>query len=879
MTTTAALAYDPEDAIAIIGLAGRFPGARNVEQFWQNLRAGHESILPLCEEDLAASGVDAGLLHRQNYIKVAARLDDVESFDAAFFGYAPREAELLDPQQRLFLELAWEALESAGYHSSSEAAKVGVYAGAGLNGYLIFNLLRQPSLLENTDQIQMIVASDKDYLATRVSYKLNLSGPSLNVQTACSSSLVAVHLACESLFDGECDMALAGGVSIIVPHASGYLYHEGGIVSPDGHCRAFDAQAQGTVFGSGGGVVVLKRLPDALADGDHVFAVIRGSAINNDGALKVGYTAPSVDGQAKVIAAAQAIAGVHPESIGYIEAHGTGTALGDPIEIAALTQVFRAHTRKRQFCAIGSVKTNIGHLDAAAGVAGLIKAVLALRHGEIPPSLHFEQPNPTMGMQHTPFYVAGKLTPWLAGAEPRRAGVSAFGVGGTNAHVILEEAPAPQPEQGTRSQHLLLLSAKTSVALEQASQNLAEHLAQHPDLSLDDVAYTLQVGRQHFNHRQALVCADRSEALAALRGEAQERRLRWTLKSDVSGPPVVFLFPGQGSQYTNMARDLYEQEPFFREQVDQCAELLRPHLGLDLRTILYTQEPKTGAADQAVLGSQFSTLELDQTQYAQPALFVVEYALARLWMHWGVQPEAMLGHSIGEYVAACLAGVFSLEDALRLVATRGRLMQALPPGAMLSVPLSAEALQPYLGGGIDLAAANAPSLCVVSGPPAAIERIEQRLARDGITTRRLHTSHAFHSAMMEAILEPFQAELQTVAFQPPALVYLSNLTGTWMRGGDAINPAYWVEHLRNPVRFGAALQELFAQPGRVLFGGWAGADARYVGPPDSRARGSSGGACYPGRPAACRWCGRAWGHADLPGAALAAWAGDRLGCG
>ncbi|HYY41198.1 MAG TPA: type I polyketide synthase, partial [Pyrinomonadaceae bacterium] len=566
-------------------------------------------------------------------------------------------------------------------------------------------------------------------------------------QTTCSTSLVAVHLACQSLLNGECDMALAGGVSIKVPQQAGYVYQPDNINSPDGHCRPFDAKAQGTVKGSGVGVVVLKRQADALADGDHIAAVIKGSALNNDGSLKVGYTAPSIEGQAQVIADALSLAEVEADSIGYIEAHGTATAIGDPIEIAALTKAFRATTRAKNFCAVGSVKSNIGHLDAAAGVAGLIKTVLALQHRQLPPSLHYEQPNPKIDFANSPFYVNAKLNEWTTDGAPRRAGVSSFGIGGTNAHVIVEEAPAPADSSAPRRAQLLLLSAKTASALDAATANLAEHLRRQPAAQLADVAYTLQVGRKAFNHRRALVCRDAADALDVLAtmdaGRVQTAVLTPGARS------VVFMFPGQGAQTVNMGRALYEQEATFRAEVDRCAELLKAELELDLRTVLYPRAEESDAAGA----------RLTETWLTQPALFVVEYALAQLWLSWGVRPTAMIGHSIGEYVAACLAGVFSLEDALRLVAARGRLMQQLPAGAMLAVPLGEEELTTLLTPQLSLAAVNAPGLCVAAGPSAAIAELEERLRGQGVAARRLHTSHAFHSAMMEPMLAAFTARV------------------------------------------------------------------------------------------------------------------------
>jgi amino acid adenylation domain-containing protein len=786
-----------QEGIAIVGLAGRFPGAADVEELWANLCAGRESIRAFSDEELLAAGVPAQALARPNYVKARGVLDGIDLFDAPFFDVPPREAEMMDPQHRLFLECAFHALENAGYDSARYPGAIGVYAGVSANMYVLRNVLANPEALLAGGENQAMLGGDKDFLATRLSYKLNLRGPSFTVQTACSTSLVATHLACRALLGRECDMALAGGVSAIVPQVTGYLYQEGGINSPDGHCRAFDAKAQGTVGGSGVGVVVLKRLSDALAAGDTIHAVIRGTAINNDGSQKVGYTAPGIDGQAGAIAAAQALAGVSPDEIGYVEAHGTGTPLGDPIEIAALTRVFRAGTQRQGYCAIGSIKTNLGHLDAAAGVAGLIKTTLVLERGEIPPSLHYREPNPRIDFASSPFFVNAELRPWVGEGGTRVAAVSSFGIGGTNAHAVLEEAPAPAPSGASRPLQLLVLSARSAGALETVTDDLAAHLRQHPETPLADAAFTLQVGRRVLSHRRVLVARDAADAAAALSGRDPERLLSRVPTADTGRRPVAFLFPGQGTQYAGMGRELYEREPVYRAAIDECAGILAPHLdGVDLLALPASR--------------------IQETALAQPALFAVEYALARLWMAWGLQPEAMLGHSLGEYVAACLAGVFSLEDGLALVAARGRLMQSLPAGAMLAVPLSEEETLSLLADGVSLAAVNAPSLCVVSGPEAEIEAVHARLAEHGLEGRRLHTSHAFHSAAMDPILEPFRALVAKMELQPPRLPYLSNLTGTWIEASQAVDPDYWVRHLRQPVRFAAGLAEMRREPGRVL---------------------------------------------------------------
>ncbi len=788
--------------IAIIGISGRFPGSHTIDEFWKNLKNGIELISEFPDSQQNNQVASNGHQHTRQPIKAGAVLDNVEQFDASFFGFNPREAEVMDPQHRLFLECAWEALENAGYDSEKEERPIGVYAGVGMSTYSFYNLYPNRELMESRGFLQTLVGIDKDYVPTRVSYKLNLKGPSVSVGTACSSSLVAVHLACQSLLSGECDMALAAGASVIVPQNESMSPAE--IVSPDGHCRAFDARANGTIVGNGVGVVVLKRLDDALRDRDYIYAVIKGSAINNDGSLKVSYTAPSENGQARVIRAAQIMADVRPETITYMETHGTGTALGDPIEIAAMTQAFRVDTDKKGYCAIGSVKTNIGHLNTASGIASLIKTVLALHHKLLPPSLNFEIPNPRIDFENSPFYVNTKCSEWKTNGTPRRAGVSSFGFGGTNAHVILEEAPAKNTSSPSRNWQLLVLSAKTSSALETATANLANYLKQHPNLNLADIAYTLQLGRRAFQHRRIIVAKDIEDAVKAL--ELGNPQRVFTQFEESSDRPLVFMFTGQGSQYVNMARELYQNESTFREECDRCFALLQPHLAINLRSCLYpTQENVERASEQ-----------LKQTAITQPALFVIEYALAKLWISWGVQPQSMIGHSIGEYVAACLAGVFSLEDALTLVATRGQLMQQMPAGAMLSVNLSADNVQPFLGEKLSLAASNSPSLSVVSGSVEAVEQLERQLEAKAIVYRRLHTSHAFHSEMMNPIVHSFTEEVKKVKLNPPQIPFISNVTGTWITATEATNPNYWAQHLRQTVRFSEGISELL-KDSRLLF--------------------------------------------------------------
>ena len=795
----------PSSSIAIVGMAGRFPAARNLDEFWENLKNGVEAIRPFSDAELLAAGVSPEELAQPEYVKSGVVLQDLDLFDASFFGFSPRDAAIMDPQHRLFLECAWEALENSGHTPANFPGSIGVYAGSGMNSYMIHNLLTNRALMESAGLFLIRqTGNDKDVLATRVSYELNLRGPSINVQTACSTSLVAVHLACQSLLNQECDLALAGGVTIEFPHGRGYLYREGEILSRDGHCRAFDADSSGTVFSSGAGLVVLRRLEDALADRDTIHAVILGSAINNDGARKAGYLAPSVDGQAEVIAEALAISGVEPRDISYVETHGTGTKVGDPIEIKALNQAFRIHTQETNFCAIGSLKASIGHLDTAAGVAGLIKTVLALKHRQMPPSLHFHKPNPLIDFASSPFRVNSTLAEWSAPRGPRRAGVTSLGIGGTNAHVVLQEAPlhtAAEKTTGERPYQLLTMSAKSPSALDQISQNLANYLEHNSQSRIEDVAFTLQRGRKEFRQRRIAVVSTHDNANSLFRGAASGPL--YTGQAAEKAPNVVFLFSGQGSQYVNMGRALYESEPIFRAQLDLCAEQLQPNLSLDLRTLLYpAPEHSADAAEK-----------LSHTRFTQPALFTIEYALAQWWIALGISPSAMMGHSIGEYVAACLSGVFSLQDGLRISALRGRLMDEMPRGSMLSVSARPDALS--IPADLSLAVVNGPEQCVVSGPTPAIQKFAATLEKNAVPCRELHTSHAFHSSMMDPMLESFRAEISKIALHPPATPYISNLSGTWITAAEATDPTYWTKHLRNAVQFSRGLEELFRDLSRL----------------------------------------------------------------
>lgn len=785
--------------VAIVGMAGRFPGANNVEELWTNLANGVESITILTQEEMRAAGIPESISKLPGYVNAAPLLDGVDRFDAQFFGFSARDAALTDPQHRLFLETAWQALEDAGYDPARFPGAIGVFGGCELSSYL-GHLYQNLDSLKYIDGMQLMVTNDKDHLCTQVSYRLNLRGPSVVVQTTCSTSLVAVALACESLEDGRCDMALAGGVTVKVPQKGGYFYSAGSILSPDGHCRPFDANSQGTIVGSGVGLVVLKRLREAIADRDNIRGVILGIGINNDGNDKVGYTAPSKRGQAAAIRAALRSAGVQAESIGYIEAHGTGTILGDPIEISALTEVFRESSSRRGFCGIGSAKSNFGHLSCAAGVTGLIKTVLALENHAIPPTVHYTAPNPAIDLASSPFYVTTRLSRWDRNGARRRAGVSSFGVGGTNAHVIVEEAPPHREERPSRRSHqLFTMSARSEAALNEACRQLAAHVRTHPELDVADIAYTLHLGRHFFEHRRAeVVSRERSGLLESL--DLADKLRAMVAAADRQ---TMFLFPGQGSQYPGMAAGLYKTEPVVRRMVDRCARILEPTVKEDLRKILFAPNRDRKQANEA----------LKNTKWAQPALFTVGYALAELWSSWGLKPAAMIGHSVGEYVAATLAGVMSLEDALMLIARRGRMISELPRGSMLAVMHPARALECFVTKQISIAAINGPGFTVMSGPDKEMARLEKRLEKEQIAARRLHTSHAFHSSMMDPILEKFEKTVSQVELSAPAKPFVSTLTGEWA-GENVIKPNYWSRQLRCTVRFADGMRTLIASRGR-----------------------------------------------------------------
>jgi acyl transferase domain-containing protein/acyl carrier protein len=818
--------------VAIVGMSCRFPGARTVAEFWQNVADGVESISRLSDQELLESGVPQADLANPAYVKAAPILEEPALFDAAFFGFSPTEARTMDPQQRILLELAYEALEDAACVPDRYQGRIGVFAGAAMNTYFMQSGLNRKFI---EDYIPTLIANDKDFLSTRISYKLNLKGPSITIQTACSTSLVAVHLARQSLLTEETDMALAGAISVRVPHKVGYFYDGGGVVSPDGHVRAFDAKANGTVFGSGGGVIVLKRLADALSDGDTIYAVLKGSAVNNDGSEKAGYSAPSVNSQAEVVVEALANAGVDADSITYVEAHGSGTPVGDPIEILALSKAFRASAQRSGYCAIGSVKTNVGHLDAAAGIAGIIKTALALKHGMLPPSLNYSQPNPEIDFPSTPFFVNTRLGQWTS-RGPKRAGVMATGMGGTNAHVVLEEAPEPGERSNSGHSHLLVLSARNETALDLATQRLREFAKRNAAVNMGDVAYTLQVGRIAFSHRRILVCSGRDDAIAAL-DEENSKRILSSRADESSRRPLILLLPGVGDHYVGMAYDLYQSWDVFKKEVDRCARLLEPHLGMDIREIIYPRslswkETGTHGIDlKKMLGRKTDETEtpdsmrLNQTLCAQPALFTVEYALARLWEYFGIRPTAILGHSMGEYVAACLAGVFSLEDALRLIATRAKLVHELPQGAMLAVTLPEHEILPLLSEDLSISLINGPNLCVVAGPVEVVAAFQLMLNERGVICRHVQNAHAFHSKMLNPIVDALEAEVRKVKLSEPRLPFISNVTGTWISRAEATEPAYWARHATHPARFSDALHHMWqfhncilleAGPGRTL---------------------------------------------------------------
>jgi acyl transferase domain-containing protein len=794
------------DDVAIVGMSVNVPGAEGVDAYWANLRDGVSALKRRDAAELRAAGESAERLSRPNYVPVTAEMPGYDMFDAEFFGFSPKDAAILDPQHRKFLEVAWEAMEQAGHMPESLSGPVGVYAGCGMGSYFYFNICSNPDLVDDVGMFLLRhTGNDKDFLSTRVSHVLDLKGPSINLQTACSTSLVAIHYAAQALRAGEIDMALAGGVTIELPQGRGYEFKENEILSPDGECHAFDHRAQGTVFGSSAGAVALRRLEDAIADGDPIWAVIKGSAVNNDGAAKAGYLAPSVDGQTAAIARALDHAGVAAQSIGMVECHGTGTYLGDPIEVAALTQAYRAETQAEDFCRIGSVKTNIGHLDTAAGVAGLAKAALALHHQQIPPSLGYEAPNPAIPFEGSPFRVNDRLYDWPAAATPRRAAVNALGVGGTNAHMILEEAPARAlSEESDFPFHVLCLSGRNKAALDANSAALAAHLRAHPEQPLADVSFTLKEGRRGFDKRRILVAETHEEAAALLEGGDSRR----VFTHDHLGPEaeVVFMFPGGGAQYADMARDLYETEPVFAEWMDRGLDHFAPQLEYDIRAI-WLPDPKDRAAAEA---------KLKRPSVQLPLIMIVEYALAQLWLSWGLKPAAMVGHSMGENVAACLAGVMRFEECIDLVLLRGRLFDEVPAGGMISISAPLDHITPLLGEGLDIASVNGPELIAVSGPDGALKALQARLDAAGLDHQRIAIDIAAHSRMLDPILDRYRAFLATLDLRAPQMPFLSNRTGKMITAQMATDPDYWVDQLRNTVNFADCISTLSADARRVF---------------------------------------------------------------
>jgi acyl transferase domain-containing protein/thioesterase domain-containing protein/acyl carrier protein len=788
--------------IAIVGMALRVPGAASPEVFWQNLKNGHESLQFYSDEVLRARGVSAVELSDPNYVRAGMPLEGFDEFDPEFFGFSPKDAAILDPQHRLFYEVAWEALERAGCVPGKFEGPIGVFAGSGMAAYLAQNVMRNTELMHSVGLFLLRhTGNDKDFLTTRVSYAFDLKGPSINVQTACSTSLVAVHMGAQSLLAREVDVVLAGGVTIELPHGVGYTFKQGEILSPDGHCRPFDHNARGTVFGSGVGVVVLRRLEDALRDNDHIHAVIKASAINNDGASKVGFLAPSIEGQAAAISEAIAVAGIDSSDIRFVECHGTGTPLGDPIEVAALTQAFRETSSAVGHCLLGSVKANVGHLDTAAGVIGLIKAAQALEHEAIPPTPNFERHNPAIAFEGSPFAVAATLLPWPRSTTPRRAAVNSLGVGGTNAFVVLQEAPDRQMP-GDRAEELIALSARSRKALDDQGARLLDWIRRYPNVSLRSFAATLGRGRQAFEQRRVFTAGNVQE-VAALLGKPDARRV-FTHAAELDKPSIVFMFPGGGAQYCGMARELHASEPVFRDSMDLGLRLLKERHGVDLHDLFFRESGEEAAA---ALGKP--SLQL-------PLVFLLELALVDLWRAKGVEPAALIGHSMGENAAACVAGVFSREQGLALVVLRGRLMDEVPEGGMLSVAMGADDIRAVMGADLDIAASNSPQLSIVSGPRPALDALAQRLATQGIESRRVRINIAAHSRMLEGILGRFREFLRGMTLNRPALPVISNLTGEWLTDDQATDPEYWVRHLRNTVRYSEGLQKLLEAPQRVF---------------------------------------------------------------
>ncbi len=784
--------------IAVIGISCKFSNSNSPKEFWNNLKEGTNLLELYTDEELLQMGVEQSTIEDPNYIKLNSHVNGTDSFDYAFFGYTKEEANLMDPQIRLLHEQTWLALEDAGCDPLSYKKKIGLYLAASENLNWMAHGMMNPN--PNVDSFYASHIMNRSNISTLISYKLNLQGPSAIVDTACSSSLFAVHMACRSLLMRECTVAMAGGVKLNTEKNTSYFFQEGMIGSKDGRCRTFDEDCSGTFEGQGGGMVVLKRLEDAINDRDHIYGVIKASAANNDGQRKVGYTAPSVAGQYDCIKQALNFSKIPTESISYVEAHGTGTRLGDPIEVNTLNKVFDHNTEHK--CAIGSVKTNLGHLDTAAGVAGLIKTSLALEHKMIPPTLHFETPNPEINFDKGPFYVNSEVQRWSAGDEyPLRAGINSLGIGGTNVHVIMEEAPAVEKGSDSRLYQLLPYSGKTANAVKNYNDKLTQFIEQSTD-ELSDIAYTLKTGRRTFKYRDFVVASSSEDASGTLieRKEQEGNRLKEDLNAS-----VVFMFPGQGSQYFEMARDIYNQEPFFKEIMDRGLESLNKLTGEDYAAVLgYSVD------------DQVDPNRINNTLYTQPLLFLVEYALAKMMMQWGVQPSAMIGHSLGEYTAACVAGVFTLEEGLKLLSKRAQLMSDLEKGSMLAVGISAEEVTAILPDGLSIAGINTASSCVVSGRDELIERFVRLLESKEIAFSKLKTSHAFHSEMMDEMLEEYTKELEQIHLLAPRIPFISNISGKEISEENATSPAYWTKHLRETVKFQAGIGSLLTR-GNTVF--------------------------------------------------------------
>ncbi len=795
---------DTVDGIAIVGMAGKFPGVENIYEYWDAICKGKELLKRFTDEELTENQVDKKTLEHNHFVPVNGLINTAEFFDSSFFGFTPREADLTDPQHRKFLEVCYEALEHAGQSPNNYEGTIGVFAGCSMNNYLVKNLLQFPDLLRNNGEFQTIVNNDKDFLTTKVSYKLNLTGPSFDIQTACSTSLVAIHVACQNLLNYQCDIALGGGSFIMTPRGQGYMYKEGGIQSPDGRCRPFDINANGTIFGEGVGVVTLKRLEDAIADKDEIWAVIKSSAINNDGYYKIGYMAPSSDGQAEAISMAMEFGNIDARTISYVETHGTGTNLGDPVEINGLTSVYRKYTQDKNYCAIGSVKANVGHCDVAAGVAGIIKTAMALKYKKIPPSINFNEANPVLELENSPFYVNTELKDWDVNGYPRRAAISSFGIGGTNSHCILEEWNDNDSKSSDNDVHILPLSAKNKKALYAMVENLVNHLDTTPQ-NLEDIAHTLQVGRNEYNHKGLISGKSKKEIVDKYRSDKKNLVVG---KQEMEDPAIVFLFTGQGSQYVNMSKDLYESFELYKNIIDDAHDILIKDFSIDLKGLLFHD-----------IGDKEHQRKVNMTSNTQPLLYTVQYATACLLMDLGIFPDALIGHSIGELTAAALSGVFTFEDALYIVASRGKIMQAQKEGSMLSVNIPSEKLKPHLNEHVELALQNAPSYSVVSGTHEAISAFQEELNKidSSIHSTILKTSHAFHSSLMDPALDEFKKVFDNITFESPEIPLISNVTGTWITKEQACSADYWADHIRSTVLFSSGVNEILQSENEVIF--------------------------------------------------------------